>query len=60
MKPGWDDAPKWARWLAMDADGEWHWFAMNPKQKHGAWWSPVGRYERAGMTLHKPEKEKRP
>ena len=30
MKPDWNDAPKWAKWLAMDADGAWYWFQERP------------------------------
>jgi hypothetical protein len=26
MKPSWNDAPKWAKWLAMDQDGTWCWY----------------------------------
>lgn len=25
-RPSWDDAPAWARWLAQDENGKWHWF----------------------------------
>lgn len=28
--PSWDEAPKWAQWLAMDADGSWTWFDRKP------------------------------
>jgi hypothetical protein len=31
MKPDWKDAPDWANWLAMDADGTWVWFAARPE-----------------------------
>lgn len=30
MKPQWSDAPEWAKWLAMDANGEWWWFQRQP------------------------------
>lgn len=30
MKPDWKDAPEWAKWLAMDADGIWTWFQKKP------------------------------
>lgn len=26
LKPNWNKAPSWAKWLAMDEDGQWHWF----------------------------------
>ena len=31
MKPSWDEAPEWANWLAMDEDGSWGWFEVEPK-----------------------------
>jgi len=32
MKPSWDDAPSWAKWLAMDEGGEWYWYEFEPKK----------------------------
>lgn len=29
-KPSWDDAPKWASYLAMDGDGLWVWYQTKP------------------------------
>lgn len=31
MKPSWDDSPEWAKFLAMDADGNWCWFEVEPE-----------------------------
>ena len=31
MKPDWDDAPEWARFLAQDSDGEWFWYENEPR-----------------------------
>lgn len=28
--PGWDSAPEWAKWRAMDACGDWYWFERKP------------------------------
>lgn len=30
MKPSWDDAPSYARWLCQDQDGRWVWFQCKP------------------------------
>lgn len=30
MKPNWKDAPKWANYLAMDANGGWWWHKNEP------------------------------
>lgn len=26
----WDEAPEWARWAAMDEDGDWWWYSEEP------------------------------
>ncbi len=31
MKPEWKDAPKWANWLAQDANGDWYWYKEKPE-----------------------------
>lgn len=31
MKPDWKDAPEWARFVAMDPDGNWFWFSEEPR-----------------------------
>lgn len=31
-KPSWEDAPKWANWLAMDKDGSWFWYEYPPEK----------------------------
>lgn len=30
MKPDWKDAPEWAQWLALDPNGDWFWYEMEP------------------------------
>lgn len=30
MKPDWKDAPEWAKWVAMDDDGDWYWYEEEP------------------------------
>ena len=29
-KPNWNDAPKWAQWLAQDFNGDWYWYEKEP------------------------------
>ena len=40
MKPDWKDAPEWANYLAMDADGSWYWFGKEPIAHDTFWSSP--------------------
>jgi hypothetical protein len=63
MKPDWKDAPEWAKWLAMDEDGQWHWFDIEPALGHKMWY-PVGgcdetaELEDWNLSLeHRPVKE---
>lgn len=46
-KPDWKDAPKWAKWLAQDSDGEWFWYSEEPSlPSHKAGWiAPVGAFQ---------------
>lgn len=37
MKPSWNEAPDWATYLAMDADGQWHWYEVKPYWADGEW-----------------------
>ena len=37
MKPDWKDAPEWVRWVAMQPDGGWFWFADKPELRYGCW-----------------------
>lgn len=39
MKPDWKNAPGWAKWLAMDASGYWHWLEYEPEwdEAEGEW-----------------------
>ena len=30
MKPDWDDAPEWAKYLAQDECGTWRWYMFQP------------------------------
>lgn len=35
--PNWQDAPYWAKWWAMDSDGEAFFFAKQPLANDGTW-----------------------
>lgn len=37
MKPDWEDAPEWAKHLAMDSDGRWAWHEREPQMYAGGW-----------------------
>ena len=43
MKPDWRDAPEWAKWLAMDQNGEWHWYEERPSHGMESWIPMDGR-----------------
>lgn len=38
MKPDWQYAPEWARYLAMNKDGRWHWYEYKPVARFTSWW----------------------
>lgn len=61
MKPSWDDAPEWANYLAMDEDGEWWWYEMEPIKRLG-YWSAMGMKSAADQDIYQWEEslEKRP
>ena len=51
MKPSWNGAPAWAKWLAQDASGAWFWYQRRPLQLHDRWWpSSEGSYGATGVT----------
>ena len=57
MKPNWKDAPKWAQWLAQDANGLWWWYENEPYQTDdNSWWSD-GDHKPAERqyTYHEPD-----
>lgn len=50
MKPDWKDAPEWAQYLALDADGVWYWYEKKPfklDDMTDGWYSRYGRVEQA-------------
>ena len=63
-KPSWDDSPSWARYLAMDANGTWHWYEEEPiKCQYENEWLTYGDYIQASSIIKdgwKDSLEKRP
>jgi len=45
VKPDWKDAPEWAQWVAMDADGVWFWYEEKPKFGRSDWYDVSGRMQ---------------
>ena len=41
IKPTWDQAPKWAKYLVQDVDGGYWWFEEKPTY-HDGFWLPSG------------------
>lgn len=40
MKPDWRAAPEWAKFLAQDQTGRWHWYERAPIISEGYWAVP--------------------
>jgi hypothetical protein len=52
MKPDWKDAPEWAKFLAMDRNGEWHWYECEPNpDSYEDQWMTAERYSLASTTI---------
>lgn len=51
MKPNWDEAPEWAGWLAMDGDGWWRWWRVEPsfEEEWDQWDCPGVPYDDDGV-----------
>ena len=45
----WTNAPEWANYLAMDDDGSWWWYELEPNIDRGEFYSD-GAYEMALIT----------
>ncbi len=63
--PNWDDAPEYARFVAMQADGTWRWYAAKPSMLPGFWESsfaicPVWFGEWANSLQERPVTEVTP
>jgi hypothetical protein len=48
-KPEWKDAPEWANWLAMDGDGIWFWYEVEPilDEEYDPFWHCDGKERKA-------------
>ena len=42
-KPSWNNAPEWARFLAVNANGHWWWYENRPQLQSYMWWPQGGR-----------------
>lgn len=58
-KPDWKDAPEWAQYLAMDADGAWYWYELRPIALRDSW-APNGRSQLAAIQPWLSSLESRP
>lgn len=60
--PNWNDAPEWANYAAMDADGEWWWFENKPNPEGEEWKVDAGSVEPVAFSFKdwKDAMEKRP
>jgi len=50
-KPGWKDAPEWARYLAMDEHGDWYWYEKKPERLNTCWSGCGGKAEIAARHV---------
>lgn len=60
-KPSWDDAPEWAKYMAMDEDGAWYWYEDEPypsilKEE----WANDMKFERVAIADWRLTLESRP
>lgn len=63
LTPTWDDAPEWAKTLAMDEGGSWYWYETENLDIHGGgygFYSSGGRHERARCRNWRHSVMKRP
>ena len=51
-KPKWEDAPPWARYLAMDECGRWYWYECKPTHDSDEWKPIAGRFEGAEIPIN--------
>lgn len=56
-KPKWASAPDWAKWLARDTDGTWHWFSSKPKWKEPEWVKQPGSWMEEAFSSYTRSKD---
>lgn len=49
--PDWSQAPEWANYVAMDADGAWYWYSDEPVSRVNYWHSTGGSTAFAGNSI---------
>lgn len=49
-KPEWEKSPRWARWLALDGDGQWWWHSSKPSLEDDFEWFGSTRFKQAGLS----------
>ncbi len=55
MKPDWKDAPGWANYLAMDANGNWFWHEDEPYKSNLHDWLSRGMSRMASTIEVSPQ-----
>jgi hypothetical protein len=63
MIPNWENAPKWANWLAQDLSGHWWWYENKPKysEPHATRWvAQYGKCEPVDISHWKDSLQQRP
>lgn len=45
MTIDWTQAPSWARYAAMDANGTWMWYVDKPAPRNARWYADTGGFE---------------
>ena len=51
MKPSWEDAPVWAKYLAMNFDSTWTWFESEPYFDIAFWKANQGKVQVAENNI---------
>ena len=60
MIPNWDNAPKWANWLAQDLSGRWWWYENKPEPHATRWVAQNSRCEPVEISHWEDSLQQRP